>query len=233
MEATKLGLKLEAKVRTNDEIRKLFLPGELGAILDWEVKNPDGKITSKGIKKSESFVRQFMDLLLVKFWNLSPASFLQIKDIAGNMRDVSNNSFVFAANGAVGDVNMGVIVGTGIGAEHVTDYVIGTIIPHDAGAHVLGTMQYGAVTYGAPASDPTTSQFTITRNFANATAGAITVQEIALYVKAIIPYTFEGVDSGLPGGVAAYFMTIRDLTGGIAVNAGQTLTVNYRPQVVV
>ncbi|GAI66501.1 unnamed protein product, partial [marine sediment metagenome] len=52
-----------------------------------------------------------------------------------------------------------------------------------------------------------------------ANGGAITVNEIALYVK------------GYKYNVTYYFMIIRDvIAGGIAVPAGQTLTVNYREQ---
>ena len=84
-----VGLKVEAKIRSTDEINKLFLPGEIGAILDWEVRDTQtGEIvidprTGKpnvGIKKAESFVRQFMDILLVKFLNLPLKEFILIND---------------------------------------------------------------------------------------------------------------------------------------------------------
>lgn len=90
-------------------------------------------------------------------------------------------------------------------------------------------MQYGGVAFGAPASDATTSRFTITRDFVNASGGAITVNEIALYVMAY--------GSDLPSEDTTNiknFMIIRDIiAGGIAVADGQTLTVNYREQAVV
>jgi len=84
------------------------------------------------------------------------------------------------------------------------------------------------VAYGLPASDATTSSFTITRNFANASGNPITVSEIGLYIKAQ-----EGRFDG-SARQTRIFMTIRDvLAGGIAVPNGETLTVNYRFQCVV
>lgn len=228
--APEIGLGLEVKVQCPEEVRRLFLPGELGAVLDWEVRDKEGKVVSRGAQKSQSYVRQFLDLLLVKFLDVPACNPMQIRDINNTLVDVSNASIVLATNAAAGDVTMGIIVGTGNTAPTITDYAIQTIIPHDSGAHGAGTMQYGAVTYGAPASDATTSQFTITRNFANATVGAITVNEIALYVKAITPIPWSGAEATQ---IVRNLMTIRDvIAGGITVAAGQTLTVNYRPQVV-
>ena len=83
-------------------------------------------------------------------------------------------------------------------------------------------MNYSAVTFGTPAADATTSQITITRNFANVSAGSVVVNEIALYCCAY--------DTGA---TLRYFCIIRDvIAGGITVPNGQTLTVNYRPQAV-
>jgi hypothetical protein len=113
------------------------------------------------------------------------------------------------------DFTYGVVVGTGVGAPTINDYQLGTIISHGSGA---GELQYSAVTWGAPASDATTSQMTITRNFANASGGDITVNEIGLYMK-----SYDGANR--------YFCVIRDkIDGGITVPDGQTLTINYRLQ---
>ena len=229
MGKTEIGMKVEPRVRTTDEIRRQFVEGELGAVLDWQVRDiKTGKITSHGIKKAESFVRQFLDLLLVKFINSGPAGFIQIKDIGGVYRDIANTSLNFSTNAPTSNVSYGIIVGTGNTAPTITDYVIQTIIAHGSGA---GQMQYGGVTYGLPASDSTTSQFTITRNFANASVGSITVNEIALYVRALSASLALNL---LSTPTTHYFMTIRDVIGvGINVTNGQTLTVNYRPQVIV
>jgi len=233
MEATRIGLKVEAKVRTGEQIKKLLLPGEFGAILEWEVRDKDGKIVSQGTKKSESFVRQFMELLLIKFLNLPEPHVMQIRDINNTLQDICNSPQVFESDAPIGEPSFGIVVGTGNAAPTINDYAIQTLIPHDAGGHPAGSMQYGAVTFGAPASDATTSQFTITRNFANATAAPITVNEIALYVRAFTPPQCVTTPI-IQAMFGRSFMTIRDvIAGGIVVLNGQTLTVNYRPQAVV
>ena len=149
-----------------------------------------------------------------------------------NVRDTTNNlRSIYGAQIAAGGANVtfdvlaaaatstfGVVVGTGAVAPTISDYQLGAQIAHGVG---VGQLQYSAVTFGAPASDATTSQVTITRNFANASGGAITVNEIGLYCRA---YYSSAI---------GYFMIIRDvIAGGISVPNGQTLTVNYRPQAV-
>jgi hypothetical protein len=211
-------LKPELKVIKGEEIPHLLVPGEMGAVLELTVKDKDGKVTEHRVIKSKSFVRQFLELLWVEFNKLPPKAPLLMLDTGGIARDVYEDTRNFDCTAGSGVVTLGTIVGTGNTAPTIDDYAIETIIPHDAAPPTGGAMQYSAVTFGAPASDATTSQFTITRNFANASGGAITVYEIALYVR----------------GVTRYFMTIRDvIAGGIAVPNGQTLTVNYREQVVV
>lgn len=235
MENPEVGLKLETKVRSTPEVNALFLPGEVGAILDWEVRDTQtGKLISSDIKKAESFVQQFFDLLLVKFWNISMKDYLLVNDITNVQREITNHALNFNSNALSGVVTQGIIVGLGLNpgapTPTITDYVLTLPIAHDSGAHGANTLQYSAVSFGAPASDSTTSQFTITRNFANATAGAITVYEIGLYVQAA---SHQFISS--PSQTVFYnFMTLHDgIAGGIVVGVGQTLTVNYRPQCVI
>jgi len=228
MRETEIGMKVKPQVRTTDAIRQQFVNGELGAVLDWQVTDKDGKITSEGIRKAESFVRQFMDLLLIKFINSSILGAMQVRDTANVLQGVSDSSSNFSTDAPTSNVSYGIIVGTGTTDPTITDYKIETLIAHGTGA---GQLQYGGVTYGLPASDLTTSQFTITRNFANASGGAITVNEIALYVKANVSGVQDNIMTVV---VPAYFMTIRDkIGGGISVPNGQTLTINYRPSVIV
>lgn len=227
----RIELAVEAKVRTTPEINKLFLPGEIGAVLDWQVRDKNGKVTSEGIKKAESFTRQFLDLLLIKFLNSQMTGPIQVRNTGNSLIEIMNTFNLFNTDAAIADVTMGIIVGTGVTAPTINDYAIETLIQHDAAPPTAGRMQYSAMTYGAPSSDGTTSQFTMTRNFSNASGGLITVNEIALYVKAEIGRLLLGY-AQTPADL--FFMTIRDvIAGGINVPNGQTLTVNYRPQVVV
>lgn len=202
------------------EIPHILLPGEVGAVLELIVTDKDGKVTEKRVMKSESFVRQFLELLWVHFGQINPTSAYpvsyNIRDTSNTLRAIYYSGYSWRANAGAGVTTFGIIVGTGSAAPTIDDYVLQTPIAHGVGA---GQLQYSAVTFGAPASDSTTSQFTITRNFANGSGGAITVNEIGLYVNAYFHNTQVNV------------MTIRDvIAGGIAVPNGQTLTINYRLQ---
>ena len=220
METKEIDLKLAMGVIKEKDIKHLLLPGEVGVVMDWEVKDKDGKITSQGSKKCESFVRQFLELLWCQMYQLDENVAYTITDTgagAGVARTIPESYLIFAANALAGDILFGPVVGLDNTPAAINDHRLGTIILHDAGPHGANTLQYSAVTFGAPASDASVSQFTVTRNFANATANPITVQEIGLYVK------------GYKYNTAYYFMTIRDVAA-IAIPAGQTLTLNYRIQ---
>lgn len=206
--------------------KEIFLPGELGATIELTVRDgifdPNGKITNHmGPMKSRSFVQQFIQLLWLQMACIFENFSMPLRDTSNNLISIGMQAGTFACDALANSVLSGIIVGTGITAPDITDYKIETLIAHGVGA---GQLQYGIVTFGAPASDATTAQFTITRNFANGSGGAITVNEIALYV--------EAPRASTP--TLYYFMTIRDvIAGGISVLNGQTLTINYRPQVVI
>lgn len=209
--------KIELKTFKDDEIPHVLMEGEVGAAIELIVKDKDGNVTNRiGPKRSESFVRQFLELLWIVVCPVPEVMTYSVKDTGNTLRAICESGLTFACNAGAGVVTFGSVVGTGTTAPTIDDYALETIIAHGVGA---GQLQYSAITFGAPASDATTSQFTITRNFANASGGAITVNEIGLYVKGFVYST------------TYYFMTIRDVIGGgINVPNGQTLTVNYRPQ---
>ncbi len=212
--------------------KNILQSGELGATIELIVRegvfDPRGKITEYiGPRKSESFVRQFFEMLYI---NLSAVTMLNpypVRDTNNVIKYIPLTWSLFACNAVIGAITSGIVVGTGNTAPTINDYALQTIVLHDAAPPTAGRMQYGAVTFGAPSSDSTISQFTITRNFANASGGSITVNEIGLYVQAD-----PGATPGSTG--VCYHLAIRDvIPGGIAVPNGQTLTVNYRPQGVV
>jgi len=204
-----------------EPILHLLVPGEMGAVLELTVKDKRGKVTDHRVMRSKSFVRQFLELLWIQAFQIPEVAPYSMKDTSNTLQDICEGAYTFAANAGLGATTFGIVVGTGTTAPTIDDYALETLIAHGTGA---GQLEYSAVTFGAPASDATTSQFTITRDFANASGGSITVNEIALYAK------------GSRGGYANvwYFMIIRDvIAGGISVPNGQTLTVNYREQAVV
>jgi hypothetical protein len=223
MKNPELNLISEATVIREDEIKHLLEPGEVGATFELTVTDKDGKITEyHPPQKSKSFVRGFLELLWVYALPIAAPISYAIRDTSNVLHEIEAAQYQMAANTPIAVDTWGIQAGTGIVAPTVNDYALGTKILHDAAPPTAGRMQYSIMAFGAPASDATTSQFTLTRNFANASGGAITVNEIGLAVKA---YRFD---------TTWYVLTIRDvIAGGILVPNGQTLTVNYRPQALV
>lgn len=226
MTQAEVGLRRDLRVIDPREIPHVLAEGELGAALEWMVRDPSGKVVEHVIRKSESFLQQFLQLLQVKMTYM-PTARSSIRDTSNTLRAVCAYTAAGTPAGYLLDVlagatvtTFGTVVGTDAGGPHVptiTDYNLVTLIAHGVGA---GAMQYGALTFGAPGSDATTSQLTITRNF-TANAGGITVMEAGLICRAY--YT-----------AAAYFLIIRDtIAGGIVVGAGNVLTLNYRLQATV
>lgn len=213
-------LKVKPKARIIKERTPYLVAGEVGAILELTVRDKTGRITDHREMKSKSFVRQFLELLYIQMYQISEVTRYNVRDITNTLQAWNNIKTIFDVTAAANVVSQGIIVGTGTTPPTIDDYVIETIIAHGVGA---GQLQYGVVSFGAPTSDATTSQFEITRNFANASGGDVTVNELAVYVEGDSYY--EGLHS---------FMIIRDvIAGGIVVPTGQTLTVNYREQAVI
>ena len=247
MKPTEVGLKVQARIRPavgvvdTPEIKAKFLPGEIGAILDWEVRDTKTGLLipgKSGIKKAESFTRQFFDLLMIKMADCGQYQTNGISEVRSTANvlepSILNSPVVLATNALATDITFGPVVGRQVGpaAPTITDYALQSIVAHGVGANQL---QYSIVTWGADASDATTSQFTLTRNFANASGGNVTVTEAGVYVKALqIAAGGFWYPAGYGAGVAKYFCIIRDvIAGGIIVGNGQTLTLNYRPQTVI
>lgn len=219
--------KVEIKSATNlrllrpDEIPHVLAEGELGAVLEWAVTDPTGKVIEHVVKKSESFLKQFLQLLYIQMGEVTVA--YNVTDTGNAPRGVYfhllsvSTGYLFDVRAAATITTHGVVVGLGAVDPDISDFALGNLIAHGVGA---GAMQYDAVTFGTPGSDATTSQLTITRNF-TANVGGITPTEVGLICR--------GYD-----GAARYFLIIRDtIAGGILVSAGNVLTVNYRLQATV
>ena len=153
----RIGSQAELKVLSPEQIQTLLEPGELGAMLDWEVKDlrtglvmPDPRtgLPNKGTKKSESFVQQFLQLLYTQMAGVPLANALTVKDTNGSNRTpflaLGSNSYLFDVLDAAADANYGIVVGTGNTAPTISDYKLGTLIAHGVGA---GAMQYGTLTF--------------------------------------------------------------------------------------
>lgn len=232
----KAQVKLTSELKKSGPYRPLVKPGELGIILELTVKDKDGRVTERRVMRGKSFVRQFLELLFAQmsgsYTTGSGYAYHQpvtyVRDIDGYIRPVTASIYyygdIFDADAGVGVTGYGIVVGTGITAPNIDDYDLETLIANGSG---VGQMSYGAMTFGLPTSDPTTSHFTLTRDFSNNSGATITVNEVGVRVRAnVLKYNQSWA--------TAYFLIIRDvISGGIDVPNGQTLTVNYREQAVI
>jgi len=211
-----ISTKTSAKVFRDEEIPHILEPGEVGAVLELEVRDKDGNVTNQKRMKSESFVRGFLELLYIHMNMIGQFVGYEVRDTEDTMRTLRASPLTFRCDGGVGELDYGIRVGLGSTDPHIDDYQLETPCGEGTGADEF---QHGAVSFGAPASDGTVAQFTITRNFANDSGASINVEEVGLYTL-----SSDGSDR--------YIMCIRDvIAGGILVPPGQTLTVNYRVQV--
>jgi hypothetical protein len=205
-------VKIEARTERVHEDKAILEPGEFRAILELIVKDRDGKVTERRIQKSRSFVRQFLELLWTQAFPMPEKLAYLAKDWGGNYHWICQSGRTFRCNAEIGETYYGIVIGSDSTSPDVDDHYVKAVIPH-------ATMNYGAVTFGLPTNDETTSHFTVTRDFSNVSGGTVTVNELALVNEA---YRYD---------YRWHFCTIRDvISGGINVPNGQTLTVNYRLQ---
>lgn len=218
-------VRLEGRVTpTIVKPRPMFRPGEMGVVLEYSVRTPDGRVTEHKRMKSKSFVRAFLELLFIQMQQ-TPYNFpYAMRDTGNAVRNMSENYLAYTVGAAEGTATNGVVVGSGVGAVTVDNYALGTRILH---GNTAGLLWYGAQTYGAPGAGALLSVFRMTRDFTNATAigsppgAAITVNEVGVYCGS---YDAAGAVQG--------FMIIRDVIAlGIVVPVGQILTINYEEQV--
>jgi len=199
---------------TPEEIKELVGEGELASIMELTLKDETGKVVERRVQKSRSFVRQFLDMLVIQMAP-SNAMYARIaRELTGGYGSLWHDDNSMNATAGAGTTVCGVIVGTGVAAPTINDFLMSAQIGHGTGA---GQLQYGNVAFGAVADDAVGAHFTVTRDFANGSGGSITVNEIGL------AFSFNA------GGVSKYYLVIRDVVSpGLAVPNGQTLTVNYR-----
>lgn len=201
--------------------KNLLLPGEVGLTIEILLSDTKtGKILSHiPERRSESFVQSFLMILRMVMENTHPGMGVELVDTSNVTYTCHNNIYLLDVNGLINIDTNGIVIGTDGTAPAITDYALLAKIAHGVGA---GQMQYSAETFAVPVAGATVSQFTVTRNFANGSGGAITVKEVGLISA--------GKDISQ---TTRYFLLARDYINagaGISVPNGQTLTVNYRPQ---
>lgn len=204
-----------------EPIKKIVEPGELGLGIEIILKDRNGRIERQEVKKSNSFVRQFLELLFAHSKMTSGSLPVPAKNTDGEQLFVWATGDTFNCSAATGVTTAGIVVGSDVTTPTIDDYALGSLIAHGTGA---GQLQYSALVFGAPASDGTTSQFTMSRNFTNGGGANVTVYEIGLIgsARAVLNYT---------GSSVRYFLLARDvIPDGVVIEDGKTLTLNYRVQ---
>lgn len=193
----------------------------LSAILELTVKDKEGKVTEHRVQKSESFVRQWLELLYIQASGMRWYGY-PVRDTSDTVRQVQADEESMNANAPATNILYGVVVGTGTTAPDIDNHALEAQIAHGTGP---GQLQYSDMAIAHPAYDATLSQLTVTRDFANGSLATVTVYEIGL-ILTMVDITYITVKR--------YFLVIRDvIAGGIAIPTGQTLTVNYRIQAAV
>ena len=187
---------------------------------------------------SRSFVRQFIQALYVLHSGL-----------AYSPTDITNTAKAMSASNAFNDLRLvapggnaqvvimgqdgtedykylgdqiGIQVGTGVIAPTANDYVMGTRIAHGqaAGQFVYAGCEIEPVVVAAPSAS-----FLLRRYFNNKSGGAITVNEVGLYMA---------LYCGAVDNLAYIFLAARDnVAGGVAVGINELLRVQYTIQVTV
>jgi hypothetical protein len=219
-----IGLEKYPRVADPDHVQ--LEEGELGAVLEITLKDKNGNIKEKWAKQSESYVENFLLLLMCQMGCYSIMGGIDITDVNGDTKRIAASYKIFAAEALVNDASYSIVVGTGNTAATITDTALETKIAEGSGA---GQLQHSLVRFGLPTSNATQSHFTITRDLSNASGGDITVNEIGLYQLC------ENIKGSLYNNAVSNYrntiivLTIRDvISGGITIGNGETLTINYR-----
>jgi hypothetical protein len=194
------------------------------AVIEYEVRDKDGKIIQKGKFPAKSWVGNIVGLLssIISTWALASGSVTYVAtrsdliDTGGSARSLGlcgGGSNVYVGGCApAGETSAGIVVGSSDTPVSLGQYSLGALIGHGTGS--------GQLSYGATIVDSLTKNsiwyFRIIRTFTNYSGATIVVREIGLYVRLGVP------------SVNYACMLARDvLTSPINVPNGSTLTIRY------
>jgi hypothetical protein len=199
------------------------------AVIEYEVRDKNGKLIEKGKFPAKSWVGNIVGLLsaIISMWlsadttrYATSASRADLTDVSGTARGISISTAT-ATGGATlggsaptGDTTAGIVLGSSDTPVSLSQYSLGALIPHGTAS---GQLLYGPTTVESLSKD-TTWLFRIVRTFTNSSGASVTVREIGLYVRlgmSSSPYYYS-------------CMFARDVpTSPISVPNGSTLTVRY------
>ena len=191
------------------------------AVIEYEVRDKNGKLIEKGKFPAKSWVGNIVRLLnaLWKVWTSvtttsgkyaynTPSVLLDTTNTARPLKLYGDNAGTFGGAAPTGDTSAGILVGTSDTPVSLGQYNLLGLITHGTGT---GQLSYGATVVEDLTTD-TTYLFRIIRTFTNNSGASITVREIGLFLKP----------------TAQSFMFARDVPPSpITVPNGSTLTVRY------
>jgi hypothetical protein len=190
------------------------------AVIEFEVRDKNGKLLQKGKFPAKSWVGNIIRLLNA-LWNIwasassvstyyysTPTVLLDTSNTARALQIVSGAGGNYGGAAPAGDTSAGILVGTSDTPVSLAQYNLLGLITHGTGS---GQLSYGATMVENLTID-STYYFRILRTFTNNSGASITVREIGLFLK--------------PHGNS--YMFARDVpTSPITVPAGSTLTLRY------
>jgi hypothetical protein len=178
----------------------------LEGYIEWELRDPKGRIVKRGKQRVRSFVKAWLQILYLHFNSTS----LSVIDISGTSRTVGYNlTPAISLAGGSGVTNYGIVVGSSDTPVTRDDYKLGSQILHGTGT---GQLTYGAVSIDAPVAYGTGYLIRVVRVFTNNSGADITVKEIGIYSYS----------------TSYYFCIIRDvLTTPVTIPNGYSWTVRY------
>jgi hypothetical protein len=197
-----------------------YTPKMPKAVIEFEVRDKNGKLIQKGKFPAKSWVGNIIRLLYVlwKPWAtatsaainyiVTPSALLDTSGTARGLTIGTVGSGSFGGCAPAGDLSAGILLGTSDTPVSIDQYNLLGLITHGTGA---GQLSYGA-TVVEDLMVGATYQFRIIRTFTNNSGASITVRELGLFLK---PQTQS-------------FMFARDVPPSpINVPNGSTLTVRY------
>jgi len=128
-------------------------------------------------------------------------------DEAGVPRTISPNATMFHSAAGLGNVQHGIVAGTGIAPVDIENYVLAAKVLNGVGA---GQLQYSAQSFQAPARLDNSTQWALTRSFTNNSGSAIIIQELGLLSSA--------------GLAPPFFLLFREVIEPIPILNGATRT---------
>lgn len=179
-----------------------------------EVKDKNGKTVSKVTKPCHSFTIAMLQLIEVQSFGYTNVN---IRDILNSVESVKDDAGNLESQGIIGNVGVGIVVGTGTTPVTNTDYVMEALIAHGVGA---GQLSYGAGSKVTTAEVGVNVDLQKIRTFSNTSGGTINVTEIGIHSEGISVASHD-------------FLTLHEIVTLTAVANGQTLTVTitYRTTV--